>query len=252
MNLLVLLHSLLDPAGFTVNRRAQKIFVNRENYIVNPSDKNALEAALRLDAHVTAAAFDGPYAEDALRQARALGAHRALLIKDAALKSAEACVLTNVLQRVIQRLGDVDLVMLGAETPQADLAQIAPRLAAALDWPGIFGAHRVEVENGVVRAIAPRLGVFHAAEADLPAIVTLARDSNKPRYPRGLDLVNAYRTPDAVEVLALANLGLAENDLAPVAELRGESFPPERELGKRLEGNLDEMANQLANVIRMK
>ncbi len=37
MNILVILRAVLDPNGFTVNRRAQKVFVNREDFIINPS-----------------------------------------------------------------------------------------------------------------------------------------------------------------------------------------------------------------------
>jgi electron transfer flavoprotein beta subunit len=248
MNILVPLHFLLDPAGFTVNRRAQKIFVNREDYLINPSDKNALEAALALEAQVVVVAFDGKYAEDTLRQARAMGAHRALLIKDPALKTADAFVLTNILHHLVNHLGNIDLVLLGAEVPHTDLAQVGRRLSTALDWPFV-AVHQIEINDRQLRAIAQRDMTFHNVEADLPAVITLARDSNKPRYPRGLDLVNIYRDPGAIETLTTTDLQLAEADLTPVTELRGESFPPERELGKRLEGDVSAMAHQIAKVI---
>ena len=253
MIILVFLRPVLDPSGFTVNRRAQKIFVNRPSYIINPADKNALEAALQMAGEadtVIAVALGEAQAEDILRQARALGAHRALWVNDDRLKQADAAVVTTVCQRVVEQLGEVDLALLGGEVVDADFAQIGPRLAQALAWPMILDAHLVEAGDGVVRAIAPRGAAFHSAEADLPAVITIARDSNKPRYARGLDVVKAYRAEDAVEVWSAADLGLSEADLGPVTERRGESFPSERELGKRLEGSADETASQLAEVIR--
>ena len=63
MNILVLLHPIRNPASFTVNRKAQKIFTHRDEYVINPADKNALEAALRLGATVTAVALGEAPAE---------------------------------------------------------------------------------------------------------------------------------------------------------------------------------------------
>ena len=261
MNTLVLLHAIQDPLGLTVNRRAQKVFVNRRQYVFNPSDRNALEAALRLGGHaaavspcrVTVVAFGGGPAEQVLRDARAMGAARAIQIKDSALQRADALALTHVLQRVVEQLGNVDLVLSGGEVVDADLAQIGPRLAQALDWPIILDAHRVQAGDGArraVRAIAPRGAVFHNAEADLPAVITIARDSNKPRYAHAGRVVAAYTASHAVEVWNAADLGLSEAELTPVTKQRDESFPPERELGRRLEGDMDEMAQQLAEVIK--
>jgi len=48
MRIIVLIKQILDPAGFSVHRRLERVFINRENYIINPNDKNALEEALRL------------------------------------------------------------------------------------------------------------------------------------------------------------------------------------------------------------
>jgi electron transfer flavoprotein beta subunit len=254
MNILVILRAVLDPSGFTVNRRAQKIFVNREQYVVNPSDKNALEAALCLagaDDTVVAVALGDAPAEDALRQAKAMGAGRALLVRDPALKNADAAVVVGVLKRLAAHLDETRLILLGAEVLDADLAQVGPRLAAALDWPFIGGAHQLAVKRGsVISALAPQPDGFHEFEADLPAVVSVAPDSNKPRYAPGAKIINTYKDKHAVETHTAADLQLAEADLTSLAELRGESFPPERELGKRLEGDADEVARQVAEVIR--
>jgi len=52
MRVIVPIKQILDPAGFTVHRRLERVFINREDYIINPNDKNALETALQLkDAH---------------------------------------------------------------------------------------------------------------------------------------------------------------------------------------------------------
>ncbi len=253
MNILVILRAVLDPSGFTVNRRAQKVFVNRERFIINPSDKNALEAALSLTTEgdtVVAVALGEAPAEDALRQARAMGAGRALLVRDAALKSADATVVAAALRHLVNHLDETKLVLLGAEVLDADLAQVGPRLAAALDWPFIEGAHQLEVHGSTVTAIAPQSDGFHRLEADLPAVVSVAPDSNQPRYAPGAKIINVFKDKHAVETHTAAELPLGASDLTALTERRGESFPPERELGKRPEGSPDELARLVAEAIR--
>lgn len=251
MNILVFLHPIRNPASFTVNRKAQKIFIHRDEYVINPADKNALEAALRLDdATVTAVALgDGP-ADEAVRLARAMGAARAIRVSDPALTNPDASAYVAVLQQVLTHIGGAELIMLGADVVDSDLAQIGPRLAQALGWPFIPGAYQTTLAGRTLNAIVPRDGIFHNTEAGLPAVIIVPRDSNQPRYAHGREVINTFKAKDAVEVLSLADLQLTEAEVAPLVEVRGQSFPPERELGRRLEGAPEDAARQIVNVIR--
>ncbi len=48
MRVVVHIGQILDPRGITVNRRAEKVFINREEYLMDRADRNALEAALQI------------------------------------------------------------------------------------------------------------------------------------------------------------------------------------------------------------
>ena len=48
MKIIVAVKQILDPRGVTVRRDKERIFVNREEYIIDPGSKAALEAALRV------------------------------------------------------------------------------------------------------------------------------------------------------------------------------------------------------------
>ena len=241
MNSLVLLHPLRDPASFTVNRKAQRIFVHREQYSLNPSDKNALEAALQLGGSVTAVALGDAPAEDYLRLARAMGAQRAVQIKAPA--SADASAVVSILQSALEQLEPMDVIFLGAEVLDADLAQVGPRLAQERGWAFIAHAHALSVEGAGLRAIVHAPDGFHQLETDLPAVISIAPDSNKPRYAHGRDIMRFYQSTEAVEVMEAS-------EVAMNVEARGESYPPERELGVKLNGALPELARQVADVIR--
>ena len=255
MNMVVVLRAVQDPAGLVVNRKAQKVFVNREAYQLNPADHNALEAALSaagVGDTVTALGYGGPPAEDALRDALAAGAGRALWVRAPELQCADAAVLTHVLRRAIEYLGGADVVALGAEVIDADLAQIGPRLAAALAGTYVGNVHRFAPgQGGMVRAVVPAeaAGGYRLIEADQPIIAAVMRDCNQPRFAPAARIITIYSTPDAVEVVTLAELGLGEAELAPLTEARGESFPPERELGARLEGTDEETARRVAEMV---
>ena len=252
MNILVVLRPVRDPAGFTVNRKAQKIFSNREGFILNPSDRNALEAALGAvgaDGSVTVAAIGDEPALDALRMARAAGAGRAICVAPRTGLALDAGGFTQVLQQLVAHLGGVDLVLLGAEVLDADLAQVGPRLASALDWPFVERAYQASVlpDGGLGLVVADSDGAYRLLGVDGPAVATVAVDSNKPRFAPAAQIITLYTNPEAVECLALAELGLDAAEVAPATVMRGESFPPERTLGHVVGGQ--DAVRQLAEAI---
>ncbi len=255
MNVIVILRAVRDPAGFTVNRKAQKIFVNRDVERLNPADANALEAGLRLadaDHSLTAVSYGGAAAEDVLRHALALGAAQAVLIRDDDLPQADAWGLTRVLQPVIHRLNPA-LVLLGAEVSDADLAQVGPRLATALDWPFVEAAHSLDAAaQDALQAIVAGSQGFRRQAAGLPAVVSVARDSNQPRFPTAARLITVYSAEVAVESLTPAELELSEGEPPALTQAAGQSFPPEREFGVKLDGGLDEVARQLVERLHWK
>ncbi|MBS1245635.1 MAG: Electron transfer flavoprotein alpha/beta-subunit, partial [Chloroflexi bacterium] len=101
MKIVVAMKQVLDPRGFTVNRKAEKIFVNREEWITNPADLCALEAALalkdKLSAEVVVLSGGPDRAGDALRDAWARGADRTIHLSDKAFSTADGFVAARIL-----------------------------------------------------------------------------------------------------------------------------------------------------------
>jgi electron transfer flavoprotein beta subunit len=254
MNIVVLLRAVRDPRSFSVNRKAQKIFINRETFMINPSDRNALEVALRLrgeTGRVTAIAAGLDVAEDALRQALAAGADRAILIADHHLQHADGAVVARAFMRLLDHIGShggpAELVLLGAEALDADLAQVGPRLAAGLSWPfagDCLAIEPTDKQDGI-QVVVKQAGDFRRLAADLPAVLSVARDSNRPRYATAASVINAYSGDANLERLDCAALSFTDEDLSPTIEARGHTFPPEREYGRRFDGTAAELAAQL-------
>ncbi len=254
MRIIVPIKQILDPGGMTVNRRAERIFINREEYIINPNDKNALEEALTLKdrqgAEVVAVTLGPERADDALREALAMGADSAFLLTDVAFDKADSSVATTVLGKAIQKIGNYDLIIAGCQAADTGAGQLGPRLAEYLGLPQITEVRQVlAVGDGKVRATRRQGKGYAEIEASLPALLTIARDANQPRYPPGARIINAYREW-AVTVWGASDLGLEAAELQPLTQEKRISFPPEREFGVKITGAPEEAARELVQHLK--
>jgi electron transfer flavoprotein beta subunit len=251
MRIIVVIGRVLDPAGIVVNRRRGRIFVNQEDYVLQPADRCALEAALQIKdttgAEVVALPRGPQPDDDVMRQAVAAGADRAIHVSGEAFAKADEAAMAGVLAAIVERLGGADLILTGSSTLDTGQGQLGPRLAEAMGWSQVLDAWQVAAAEGKVEAVVQAGGAYVAVEADLPAVATLLPGALKLRYPDGARLVNVYRgegdVAEAVEIWDAAEL---VEWVEPVLEKRGKDFPPERERGVRVDGSPEAMAQAAA------
>ena len=153
--------------------------------VINPYDAYALEEALilreRLGGTVTALSMGPLKAEKILRDALALSADRAVLLSDRKFGGSDTWSTSYILSEAVKKIGNIDLVICGKQAIDGDTAQVGPGIAAHLGWrqaayvsklscgPGGIVAERMD-EHGSDRIIL-----------DLPAVITVLKDINKPR-----------------------------------------------------------------------
>ena len=252
MRIIVPVKQILDPQGLTFRRDKERMFVNREDYIIDPGSKAAIEAALRLkgdEDHVIALSMGKPQADDALREALAMGCDSAYLLSDKAFNDADVSVTARVLAAAIEQLGGADLVLTGCRSGDTGAGQIGPRLAEALGYAQVTDVYALSVGGRGIEATRRWGGGFVAVEASLPAVVTVAPAAFVPRYAHGAGIMSAYREWD-VTVWNAADLELAEAALTPLLAKRGESFPPPLEVGEVFEGDPESIAQDVIAVLR--
>jgi len=254
MRILVPIKQILDPAGITVRRDKERMFINREEYIIDPGSGAALEAALRLKdvggAEVIAPSMGEPQAEDALREALAMGCDAAYLVSDKAFKDADITVTSRILAAAIDKLGGADLIITGRASGDTGAGQIGPRLAEALGYAQVTDVYAVAAQEGMLQATRRWRNGYALVNVSLPTVVSVAPEAFAPRYPHGARIMSAYREWN-VTVWNADDLGLGEQALKPLLAFRGESFPPPLEVGEKLRGDPGTVAQDVVAALKL-
>ena len=255
MRIVVCVKQVYDPKTVKISRSREELDLRDAVKILNPPDKYALEAALRLreaaGGEVIALTVGGPEAEDVAHEAVAIGADKAILVTGEPASSfqlAASNIVTLALAAAVGKLGPVDLVLTGQTGLTDGTGSLAPRLAAALDWPVLFDVGRGWTADvaGLTALVAAENG-GEVAPVPTPAVVAILPGPERPRYPHPARIANAWND-GMVEVWTAADLGLT--DLSPDTELGGLILGPERVRGQVIKGSAQEAAAELAGVLK--
>ena len=153
--------------------------------IMNPDDKAGLEAALRLKdqygAEVTVLTMGLPKAADALREALAMGADKAVLVTDRVLGGADTWATSTTIAGAIRNL-DYDLIITGRQAIDGDTAQVGPQISEHLGIPVISYAEELKVEGDSVIVKRQYDDRYHMLKAKMPCLITALSELNEPRY----------------------------------------------------------------------
>jgi len=160
--------------------------------IVNPHDLPAAELALRLrdeyGGEVIVMTMAPPPALQGLEHILGMGADKAILITDRAFAGADTLatsyVLAQGIRRVEREMGRVDLAVFGQETIDSSTAHIGAQVASWLGWPYIYYVRRATMVNGVLRVERQLENAVEEFELNMPAVISVAMRSLKPRPVR--------------------------------------------------------------------
>jgi electron transfer flavoprotein beta subunit len=226
------------------------------NYVVNPYDEYALEEALRikekLGGQVTVVTVGPDRFEDVLRAGLAMGADKAIHVKDPAIEDGDPVVTAYVLSKVISEL-EYDLILCGKQAIEDDSSIVGSALAEFLDLPQVTVITKLELSDDGKNAIAHREveGGIEVVETSLPAVLTAQKGLNEPRYASLRGMMKAKKMP--IESKSLADLGINPDEVGEAGSktnLLGLSYPPKRSEGRILEGELPEVVKELVRCLK--
>lgn len=219
--------------------------------VISPYDEFALEEALRLveasgSGEVVVVSAGRDAVQTSLRQALAMGAHRAVHVKHDAYDGAEASVRARALAAVV-RAEQADLVFAGKYGVGGDEGLTGPSLAESLGWPHVGAIHRVEVGGSLLRGWRAVEGAVEVMESGLPAVATWDKGEHEPRYPSLKGIMAAKKKP--LDVRTPSALGL-DPPGPPRLVVESMELPAPRPKGRILDGGPAEAAAELVRLLR--
>ncbi len=168
--------------------------------ILNPWDEYAVEEALLLrDEHggnVTAISLGPEGALEGLKQAVAMGCDQAVRVWDGFCEGSDTLSTSRVLARAIEKLGKVDLVLVGRSAIDADTWQTGPSVARRLGFASLMYVIKIaelDADQGTI--VVERLleQGREVVSARLPAVIGTTKGINEPRYTSFMGIRKASR-----------------------------------------------------------
>jgi electron transfer flavoprotein beta subunit len=219
---------------------------------VNEPDIYALEEALRLKekagGEVVIATLGPARAQQAVKEALAKGADRALHLDDPAFEKLDAMGVARALAKALQK-EKPDLVLTGLQSDDAGWAQTGVILAQLLGLPHSTIIMEIQLEGEALK-VKRELegGWFQWIEMKLPALLAIQSGINKPRYATLKGIMAAKSKP--IQKLTAADLGLEPKDLAPQLKVTRVYVPERKAQTEFLEGGPKEIAARLVEKLR--
>ena len=219
---------------------------------INEPDIYALEEGLRLKekqgGEVVICCLGPARAQQAIKEALAKGADRALHLDDAAFEGLDAYGVGLALSRAIEK-EQPDLVLTGLQSDDLGFAQTGVILAELLSLPHSTIIMEIQV-NGATLKVKRELegGWFQWIEMPLPALLTIQSGINKPRYATLKGIMAAKTKP--IRKLTAADLGLSQGDLAARQRILKAYAPAKTTQTQYLQGSPKEISARLVDKLR--
>lgn len=181
--------------------------------VLDEINERALEVALQYkDANkateITVLTMGPASAGEVLRRCLAVGADRAIHVRDDTLADADAVATAQVLAAAIAAQG-FDLVLTGNLSTDGRGGVVPSMIAEILAVPCLSSFSDIVIDEESVRGVRQGAAGALEARADLPAIVSVNEAAPEVRFPGFKGILAAKKKP--IETLDAAQLGVIPN-----------------------------------------
>lgn len=210
---------------------------------MNPFDEIAVEEALKLKeagkvSEVVVVSIGPAQAQETLRTALAMGADRAVLVKND--DAVEPLAVAKILKGVVEA-EQPQLVILGKQAIDDDANQTGQMLSALLGWAQATFASEVQLSDASANVTREVDGGLQTIEVKLPAIITTDLRLNQPRYASLPNIMKAKKKP--LDEKTPADYGV---DTAPRLKILKTEEPSGRKAGVKV-ASVAELVDRLKN-----
>jgi electron transfer flavoprotein beta subunit len=257
MNIIVCLKQVPDTeTQIKIASDGKNIISDDITWVMNPYDEIGVEEALQLKeefgGQVTVVGLGPKRVTESIRMAMAMGADKGILINDEALEGSDSTATAKAISEAIKNL-KYDIIFTGQRGVDDDSGVVGATIAENLGIPQASIITNIEVSEDVksIKVTRPVEGEAFVIELTLPAVITVEKGLNEPRYSSLSGIRKANKKP--LEEKNLADLGLDSSDFgerARMLKILELTYPPKREICKIVEGETpEEKACELARLL---
>ena len=196
MNIVVCIKQVPDTTEIKINPVTGTLIRDGVPSIINPDDKAGLELALRMKdqfgAHITVITMGPPQADNALREALAMGVDDAIHLTDRKFAGADTLATSHALAGALRNLS-YDLIITGRQAIDGDTAQVGPQIAEHLDIAQVSYLRKLDYDGKGTFTIERTVeDGYEILETEAPCLVTVLSDAYPSRYMTVKGIMEAY------------------------------------------------------------
>ncbi len=251
MNILVCVKQVPDTGTRIQLSKEDGIDESGIEWIINPYDEFAIEEALRIKerkqkGEVIVLSMGPARMEKTLRRALAMGADRACLIETD--KKADPLFVAQTLAQVITK-EKADLIITGKAGIDENHSATGAMLAETLSLPhvGFVKAFTESEEGKWICERQMETGITEEIALRLPALITVEKGINEPRYPSLPGIMKAKKKE--LKKISLSSLPPSPSDIIHFHSYRLPAPPPTPQI---ISGSAEEQAKKLVQMLREK
>ncbi len=227
-----------------------ELIMDADRVVLNAYDASAVEEALVLSGkhggEVEVICIGPAKASETIRKALAMGADKGTHIQTSGTEGYDSGSYAQILATFFKDK-EFDVLALGKQSQDSDSGLTGSMVAELLSLPYATNAVGLEAEDNAL--IVKRQGDAGQEMIALPfpCAVTCSNDMNNPRIPNLKGIMASKRKP--IDALEVSSLGLDENTLTAKTKTLSYQDKPARQAGKKYEGEADEVARQVAQLL---
>ncbi len=234
MNIAVCVKQIPDPATPYQLDPTTHLVVRPDDQVLDDTDRYGIEVGLQLaeaagDSTVTVFSMSPSGTLQGIRQALAMGADKAVIVDDPALRGSDSLTTARVLAAAISREG-CDLVIAGTESTDGYTGVVPQQIAEILDLPSLTFARKVELADGTIRIERQTATGYDVVSGELPLLISVTAGAVEPRYPTFKGIMQAKSKP--LDVLSAGDVGIS---IATGPTIRSVEPVPARQAGEVVE-----------------
>lgn len=207
----------IGPDGKTIDK-------NNVNFMLNPYDEYAIEAALRLKekfgGETVVMSLGGDAHKETIRKALAMGIEKAVLLRDDSVRDSYSVAYALAEELKIM---SPECILFGKQSIDYYGEQIPGIVAEFLGWPSVSTVVKFDVQDGKVVCEREIEGGREVVETKFPLVVSAQKGMNEPRYPSLKGIMAAKSKPIEEK---------QPKPLAPKVEVVGMQNPPAKQAGR--------------------